>query len=112
MAFMTVLLVFLAAFSVWAYFHTDPPGVPLRSRLLYNGAVLAVAAAAAIAVGATLYADAIVVKAGQAGLPTYLSVMAGCTVFLIALALGGVMRNFFVFPEGKRAVVSPRKPAG
>ena len=98
MAFMMVLLVALVGVAVWVYFHTNPRGVSRRALGLYNGAVLLVAMAAAILVGRWLYLDALVVKAGQAGLPVYLSVMAASTVLLVVLVLGGVVRDFFVFP--------------
>lgn len=102
MAFMMVLLVALVGVAVWAYFHTNPRGVARRALGLYNGAVLLFAMGAAILVGRWLYLDALVVKGGQAGLPVYLSVMAASTVLLIVLAMGGMARNFFVFPAGAR----------
>lgn len=102
MAFMMVLLVALVAVAVWAYFHTNPRGVAGRSLLLCNGVVLLVALPAAILVGRWLYLDAVVVKSGHAGMPVYLSVMAAATVFLVVLVLGGMLRNFFVFPATAR----------
>lgn len=102
MAFMMVLLVALIAVTVWAYFHTNPRGVPWRALGLYNGTVMLVGIPAAIVVGRWLYLDAVVVKGGHAGMPVYLSVMAAGTVFLIVLALGGMVRNFFVFPATAR----------
>lgn len=102
MAFMTVLLLALVGVAVWVYFRTNPLGVAWRALGLYNGAVLLGALAAAVLVGRWLYLDALVVKGGQAGLPVYLSVMAASTVLLVVLVLGGVARNFFVFPAGTR----------
>ncbi len=109
MAFMMVLLVALLGVTVWAYFHTNPPGVASRPLAIYNAAVFVVAVPAGIVVGMALYADAVVVKGGHAGMPMYLSIMAGGTVFLVVMALGGMVRNFFVFPPEKRAV-SARVP--
>jgi len=102
MAFMMVLLVALLGVTVWAYFHTNPPGVPARSLAIYNAIVFLVAVPAGIVVGMALYSDAVVVKGGHAGMPMYLSIMAGGTVFLVVMALGGMARNFFVFPHDKR----------
>lgn len=108
MAFMMVLLVALLGVTVWAYFHTDPDGVARRPLALYNAAVMLAAAPAAFVVGRWLYAEAAVVKAGQAGMAVYLSVMAGGTVFLIVVALGGMVRNFFVFPANRRVPTGER----
>ncbi len=108
MAFMMVLLVALLGVTVWAYFHTDPAGVARRPLALYNAAVMLAAVPAAFVVGRWLYAEAAVVKAGQAGMAVYLSVMAGGTVFLIVVALGGMVRNFFVFPANRRPTAGGR----
>jgi hypothetical protein len=103
MAFMMVLLVFLLGVTVWAYFHTNPPGAARGVLALYNAAILLAAVAAGLAVGRPLYLDAVIVKGNHAGMPTYLSVMGAGTVVLIVLALGGVARNFFVFPTSNHA---------
>lgn len=102
MAFMMVLLVFLLAITVWAYFHTRPRVSRPRAVALYDTGVLVLAAAAGYAIGRALYADAVVAKAGHAGMATYLTIMASCTGFLIVLLAGGVVRNFFVFPVTRR----------
>ncbi|HET9339748.1 MAG TPA: hypothetical protein VFQ55_12160 [Casimicrobiaceae bacterium] len=98
MAVLMVLLVVVDGVAVWAYVRTSPRAAPAGPLALYNGALLLAAAAAAWFVGRALYLDAVVVKAGHAGMPMALSVMAAGTVFLVVLALGGVARNFFVFP--------------
>ncbi len=110
MAFMMVLLVFLLGVTVWAYFHTNPKGVPARALAIYNAIVFAVAVPAAVVVGYLLYVDAVVTKGSHAGMPMYLAIMAGGTIFLVVLALGGMGRNFFVFPEAKRGA-GHTKPA-
>ena len=112
MAFMMVLLVVLLGVTVWAYFHTNPPGVPARSLAYCNALVFLVAVPAGIVVGKTLYAEAVIVKSGHAGMPMYLSIMAGGTVFLIVMALGGMVRNFFVYPPEKRAVAAQAPAQG
>lgn len=102
MAFMMVLLVFLVAVTVWAYFHTSPRAAGARKVMLYDAAILLAAALVGYAVGMSLYADAVVAKKSHAGMPTYLSIMAGSTASLIVVLAGGVIRNFFVFPIAKR----------
>ncbi|MBK6395243.1 MAG: hypothetical protein IPF73_11660 [Betaproteobacteria bacterium] len=103
MAYMTVMLVVLLGVAVWLYFHTNPPGVPTRPLAICNALVFLVAVPAGIAVGSVLYAGAVAAKGDQTALPIYLSIMAGGTVFLIAMMLGGMVRSFFVFPPEKRA---------
>jgi hypothetical protein len=103
MAYMTVMLVVLLGVAVWLYFHTNPPGVPARRLAICNALVFLVAVPAGIAVGSVLYAGAVAAKGDQTALPIYLSIMAGGTVFLIAMMLGGMVRSFFVFPPEKRA---------
>lgn len=98
MAFMMILLVAILCVTVWAYFHTSPRGRAGRRLTLYNLGVLVIALAAASVVGPWIHAEALNVKRGIAGLPVYLSVMAGGTVFMIVLVLGGMTRNFFLFP--------------
>ena len=110
MAFMMVLLVFLLGVTVWAFFQMNPKGISARTLALYNAGVLVIAVLAAYAVGRALYADAVVAKAGHAGMAAYLTIMAASTVFLIVVLAGGVIRNFFVFPVEKRAKDVP--PAG
>jgi len=110
MAYMTVLLVGLLGVAVWLYFHTNPPGVPTRALAICNALVFLVAVPAGIAVGRALYAGAIVAKGNQSDMPVYLSIMAGGTVFLIVVMLGGMVRSFFVFPPEKRADAARTPP--
>lgn len=108
MAFMMVLLVALLGIAVWAYFHTDPPGVPRRSLIMYNAALLVCAVPIGFAVGFWLYNAARAIKGDNgSAMIIYLSIMAGGTVFLLLIALGGMVRNFFVFPPGKRTAAAP-----
>ena len=110
MAYMTVMLVGMLGVAVWLYFHTNPPGVPTRQLAICNALVFLVAVPAGIAVGRVLYAGAIVAKGDQTSLPIYLSIMAGGTVFLIAMMLGGLVRSFFVVPPEKRAASAQVPP--
>jgi hypothetical protein len=111
MAVLMVLLVVVDGVAVWAYFRTSPRAAAALPLALCNGALLLAAAAAAWFVGRALYLDAVVVKADHAGMPIPLSVMAAGTVFLIVLALGGVARNFFVFPTAAHGPPDERRRA-
>jgi hypothetical protein len=102
MAFMILILAFLIVATVWALFHTNPKGVDERSVLVVNVVVLAVAVPVGIAVGTWLYADAVAAKANEKGMAMYLTIMAAGTSALLVIAIGGFIRNFFVFPHGKR----------
>ena len=110
MAYLAVMLVGLLGVAVWLYFHTNPPGVPTRALAICNALVFLVAVPAGIAVGRALYAGAIVAKGNQSDMPAYLSIMAGGTVFLIVVMLGGMVRSFFVFPPEKRADAARTPP--
>jgi hypothetical protein len=98
MHFMVVILIFLLAAVVWGFFHANPQGVPGIKLALVNGAI-----AVGALVGSVLYGDAVSVKAGEKGMATYLAIMAGGTLFLIVIAVGGLVRNLLVFPMSKRA---------
>jgi hypothetical protein len=103
MHFMVVILIFLLAAVVWGFFHANPQGVPGIKLALVNGAILLAAVAVGALVGSVLYGDAVSVKAGEKGMATYLAIMAGGTLFLIVIAVGGLARNLLVFPISKRA---------
>ncbi|HQU48565.1 MAG TPA: hypothetical protein PLM09_05435 [Casimicrobiaceae bacterium] len=106
MAFMILLLAVLLGLTVWYFFQLNPKGAPVRALLLYNVAVFLLAIPSGAAAGWKLFADAMVVRGNHAGMPMYLAVMAGGTVFLIILAIGGMVRNFFVFPAHRRTPAS------
>jgi hypothetical protein len=107
MAFMLIILAFLLVVTVWAFFHTNPHGVPARRLLAFNAVVLALAVPVAVAVGVWLYGEAVAVKANEKGMAAYLTIMASGTAALLVVAIGGFVRNFFVFPHGKRAGPPP-----
>lgn len=102
MHFMLLIFVTLLCIVVWGFFHSNPVGVPAGKLLALNVAVLALAALLGVTVGALLYADAAVVKAGERGMAVYLGIMAGGTAALITIAAGGLIRNLVVFPLAKR----------
>lgn len=110
MAFMLLILAFLIVATVWAFFHTNPHGVPARPLLAYNAVVLALAIPVAIGIGVWLYADAVAAKASEKGMAVYLTIMAGGTSALLVVAIGGFIRNFIVFPRGSRAAPPPLPP--
>ena len=107
MAFMLLILAFLIVATVWALFHTNPQGVNDRALLVYNVVVLALAVPVAIGIGVWLYADAVAVKANEKGMATYLTIMAAGTAAMLVVAIGGFIRNFVVFPHGKRRAPPP-----
>jgi|GEM_PF-1073044 len=102
MHFMVLILMFLLGAVVWGFFHANPRGVPPLRLALVNAAILLAAVAVGALVGSVLYADAVGVKAGEKGMATYLGIMAGGTLFLIVIAVGGLLRNLLVFPISKR----------
>ncbi|CAG1011387.1 hypothetical protein BURK2_04248 [Burkholderiales bacterium] len=107
MHFMFLILAILLYLVVWGLFQTNPKGVPKKNLLIYNLAVLVVAATLGPIVGYYLYLDASVVRAHDKGLPAYLGIMAGGTAFLIVVAAAGMVRNLVVFPLSRRQVETP-----
>jgi hypothetical protein len=102
MHFMVLILIFLLGAVVWGFFHANPQGVPGIKLALVNALILLAAVAVGALVGSVLYADALSVKAGEKGMATYLAIMAGGTLFLIVIAVGGLVRNLVIFPMSKR----------
>jgi hypothetical protein len=102
MHFMVLILLFLLGAVVWGFFHSSPKGVPTLSLAVVNAVILLAAIAVSVLIGVVLYGDAVTVKAGEKGMATYLAIMAGGTVFLIVIAVGGLVRNLVVFPVSRR----------
>jgi hypothetical protein len=103
MHFMLLIFVVLLCLVLWGFFHSNPGGVPHARLLASNVAILAAAALLGAATGYLLYQDATLVKAGEKGFAAYLGIMAGGTVFLIAVVCGGMIRNLVLFPLSRRA---------
>lgn len=108
MHFMLLIFVALLCLVVWGFFHANPAGVARGKLLVLNCAILALALIAGGLIGYGLYVDALVVKAGEKGLATYLGIMAGGTVCLIVVAAGGLLRNLVIFPLAKRVTSAPK----
>ena len=102
MHFMFLILAFLLCAVVWGFFHANPRGVNERALLACNVSILALGVALALAAAIPLYGDALAQKPDHKALAAYLAVMAGGTAFMIVVASGGLIRNLFLFPLGKR----------
>lgn len=60
---------------------------------------------AAIAAGAVLHADAVSAEVGRKGMAMYLlAVMSAGGTALLAIAVGGLLRNIVVFPRSRRSL--------
>ncbi|MGE5638763.1 MAG: hypothetical protein ACM30H_01600 [Clostridia bacterium] len=103
MPFMFLILAFLLAAVVWGFFHANPYGVSATALVSCNIIVLALGAAAASASAVVLYGDAVLRRPDEPGLALYLSIMAGGTAFMIVVAVGGLVRNLFLFPLSRRS---------
>ncbi|MBL0141110.1 MAG: hypothetical protein IPP91_03370 [Betaproteobacteria bacterium] len=104
-----IVLVALLVIAVMAFLQTNPHGVDRRKLLAFNVVVLASAVPAAITVGLWLYADAVLLKSGERGMSAYLAAMAGGAAVLVVVSVGGLIRNFVVFPRPRRAPAPPAK---
>lgn len=102
MPFMLLTLAVVIVITVVAFFQTSPRVAERRKLVAFNVATLVLALPVAIAVGAWLYADAVTVKAAEKGMAVYLTIIAGATAGLLVIAVGGMIRNFAIFPRGKR----------
>lgn len=102
MHFMLIILVFLLVAVVWGFFQSNPRGVPAGRLIACNAIVLAAAVAAAGVIGPVIYADAHATKPAEQAFAGYLGIMAGGTVFMIVVAVGGLVRNLLLFPVSKR----------
>ena len=102
---MLLILAFLLWAVVWGFFHGNPKGVATGPLLACNVAILAAALGAGASVGLALHADALAQHPDERARAAYLGLMAGCTLFMIVVAVGGLARNLLLFP------LSRRKPA-
>lgn len=102
MPFMLLTLVVVVVIAVVAFFGTNPHVPNPRALLTFNVAVLVLSVPVGVAVGFWLFGDAVAAKPHEKGMAVYLGIMAGGTASLFVVAIGGLVRNFFVFPRGKR----------
>ena len=99
-----IVLAVLLVVAVAAFLRTSPQGVDRRKLLAYNVATLALSVPAAIVAGTVLYADAVSAEVGQKGMAMYLAVMSSGATVLLVIAVGGLFRNFVVFPRSRRSL--------
>ena len=102
MPFMFLTLAVVGVIAFTAFFSTSPRVANPRSVLAFNVATIVLSIPVAIGVGWWIYADASAVKAGERGMAAYLGIMTGGNAALFVVAVGGLIRNFFVFPRSKR----------
>ena len=102
MSFMFLILAFLLWAVLWGFFHANPRGVDTRRLLACNIAILALGVVLALVSAVPLYGDALAQKPDHKAVAVYLAVMAGGAAFMIVVATGGLIRNLFLFPLGKR----------
>lgn len=103
MPFMFLILAFLLCTVVWGFFHANPRGVDARWLLACNVAILALAVTLSLAAAIPFYGDALAAKPDQKALAAYLAIMVGGSGFMIVVAVGGLVRNLFLFPLSRRA---------
>jgi hypothetical protein len=99
---MFLTLAVTVVIAVTAFFGTSPRVSNPRAVLAFNVAVMALSIPVALAVGMWLYSDAVTVKSDVKGLATFLAIMAGSCAALIVVSVGGLVRNFVLFPRSKR----------
>jgi hypothetical protein len=94
---MFLILAFLLCFTVWAFFRYSPAGVPRKWLAAVNATVMTFAIVPA-AIAGNWILQAAAAKPRFRGLSWYLVLMAGSSIFMTVIALGGVIRNIFLFP--------------
>lgn len=90
------IFAFLLCLTVWAFFRHSPPGVPRKRLAAVNAAVVRSPLSSPIARNWMLQAAAF--QRRSWGLTWSLALMAGSSIFMTVIALGGVIRNFFLSP--------------
>lgn len=110
MPFMFLTLAVVTVIAISAFFGTNPRVSETRKLLVFNVATLALSVPVAVAVGWWIHADAAAVKVGARGMAAYLGIMSGGNAALLVIAVGGLVRNFAVFPRSKRLPPPARAP--
>ncbi len=104
MHFMFLILAFLLCAVVWGFFHANPPGVNTRALLACNVAILVLGVVLALAAAIPLYGDALAQRPDHKAIAVYLAIMVAGSGFMIVVAVGGLVRNLFIFPLSRRSV--------
>jgi hypothetical protein len=102
MHFMFLILAFLLCTVVWGFFHANPKGVNGARLLACNVAILLLAVALSLGAAIPFYGDALVAKPDHKAIAVYLAIMVGGSGFMIVVAVGGLVRNLFLFPLSRR----------
>ena len=98
--FLTFAVIVVVAIS--AFFATSPRVENRRALLAVNVAILALSIPAAAVLGYWIYTDAAALKSGGRGMAAYFGIMSGGSAALFVVAVGGLLRNFLIFPLSKR----------
>lgn len=109
MPLMFLTLIVVAVIAVTAFFRTSPHVAEPRKVLVFNVATLVLSLPVAVVTGWWIYADGSARGSVQPGIAAYLGIMSGGNAALFVIAVGGLVRNFAVFPRSKRI---PAPPAG
>lgn len=104
MHFMFLILAFLLCAVVWGFFHANPPGVNTRALLACNVAILVLGVVLALCAAIPLYGDALAQRPDHKAIAVYLAIMVAGSGFMIVVAVGGLVRNLFIFPLSRRSV--------
>lgn len=107
MPFMLLILVILVVVTVVSFLNTSPRVANRVPLIVFNAATLALSVPAAVAVGYWIFADAAALKPDALGMAAYLGVMAGGAAALLVVAVGGLVRNFAVYPLSRRLAPLP-----
>ena len=99
---MLLLLAVLMAAVLWGFFVSSPRQVPRGRLVACNAAIIALGIGAAMASAIPLYADALAQHPDKRFMAVYLAIMAGGSAVMIVVALGGLVRNFLLFPLSRR----------
>jgi hypothetical protein len=102
MPFVFLTFAVIVVVAVSAFFGTSPRVENRRALLAVNVAILALAIPAAAVVGWWIYVDASALKSGGRGMAAYFGIMSGGSAALLVIAVGGLVRNFVIFPRSKR----------
>lgn len=98
-----VTLAALLVFAVVMFLRTSPHGVDRRSLAVCNAVTLALAVPASAVTGFWLHADAAALKGDGGGMAMILAAMGAGAVALLVICVGGLVRNFVIFPHSRRS---------